>query len=361
MTPARLTTLVALLICPLGARAQQPVPVSAEPARTQDVPVYLRNIGAAQAYASVLVRARVDGTLDRVFFTEGQTVRAGDPLAQIDPRPYAATLAAAEAKMAGDQSQAANAKRDLGRYTSLANKDFASRQQVDTQQASVASQQSNIQADAAAVATARLNLEYAAIASPITGRTGLRLIDPGNLVHASDATGIVSVTQVQPISVVFTLPQQDLLAVQQAMARGAAPVAAFAEDGTTPLGEGTLLTIDNTVDPSTGTIRLKATFPNADNRLWPGLFLNARIQVDTLRGVVTVPSRAVQRGPDGLYVFIVKPDDMIERRPVAVRLDDSGIAVISNGLDAGTSVVTGGESRLQNGTRVAVQQPRPAG
>lgn len=353
--------LLAMAVTTSPAAAQPAVPVQVEAAQRADVPVYLRNIGAAQAYASVLVRARVDGTLDRVFFTEGQDVKAGQPLAQIDPRPYAAALAAAEAKKAADEAQVANAKRDLGRYANLASRDFASRQQVDTQSASVSSQQANVQGDEAAVATARLNLEYAAITSPIDGRAGLRLVDPGNLVHASDAQGIVVVTQVHPISVVFTLPQQTLPALQAAMARGAAPVAAFSEDGASQLGDGTLLTIDNQVDQTTGTIKLKATFPNTDNRLWPGQFLNARIQVDTLKGVVTVPSRAVQRGPDGLYVFLVKPDMTAVRQPVGVKQDDQGVSVVDQGLDAGAQVVTDGESRLQNGTKLAIQQPKAAG
>ena len=343
------------------ALAQPAVPVQAATAQRADVPVYFRNIGSAQAYASVLVRARVDGTLDRVFFTEGQDVKAGQPLAQLDPRPYAAALAAAEAKKASDQAQVVNAKRDLGRYANLASRDFASRQQVDTQSASVSSQQATVEGDEAAIATARLNLEYAAITSPIEGRTGLRLVDPGNLVHASDAQGIVLVTQVHPISVVFTLPQQTLPALQAAMARGTAPVAAFTQDDATKLGDGTLLTIDNEVDQTTGTIKLKATFPNPDSRLWPGQFLNARIQVDTLKGVVTVPSRAVQRGPDGLYVFLVKPDMTAAQQPVSVKQDDQGVAVIDKGLDAGQQVVVDGESRLQNGTKLAIQQPKAAG
>ncbi len=355
---------LAVLAGPGAALAQGAVPVSVAAAKTQDVPVYYRNIGSAQAYASVLVRARVDGTLDRVFFTEGQEVRAGDPLAQIDPRPYAASLAAAQAKQSADEAQLANNKRDLTRYNTLANRDFASRQQVDTQNASVASTSANVQGDAAAVASAKLNLDYAAITSPIDGRTGLRLVDPGNLIHASDATGIVVVTQIRPISVVFTLPQDTLQALHAAMTRGAAPVAAFAQDGTTELGTGTLLTIDNQVDQSTGTIKLKATFPNTDEKLWPGQFINARIQVDTLKGAVTIPSRAVQRGPDGLYVFLLKPDSTVVRQLVEMKQDDQGVAVISKGLDAGAQVVTDGESRLQDGTKVAVQQPnqqKPAG
>jgi len=333
------------------------VPVQAVAAKREDVPVTLRNIGSVQAFASVLVRARVDGTLDRVFFTEGQDVKAGAPLAQIDPRPYAAAFAQAQAKRAADAAQMGNAQRDLQRYTNLARSDFASRQQVDTQQAGVAQSQANIQGDEAAMATAKLNLDFASIASPIDGRTGLRLVDPGNLVHASDASGIVSVTQIHPIAVIFTLPQESLPQVQAAMARQRLPVAAFAQDDRTQLAEGTLLTIDNQIDQSTGTIKLKAVFPNADDKLWPGQFVNARLQVGTLAHALTVPSNAVQRGPNGLYVYLVGSDSAAKMQPVDVQQDDGKVAVVGKGLDDGATVVTAGQSRLQDGAKVSVRAP----
>ena len=333
------------------------VPVQAVAAKRQDVPVTLRDIGSVQAFASVLVRARVDGTLNKVFFTEGQEVKAGAPLAQIDPRPYAAAFAQAQAKRAADAAQLSNSQRDLQRYSSLARSDFASRQQVDTQQASVTQAQANIQGDEAAMATAQLNLDFASIASPIEGRTGLRLVDPGNLIHASDATGIVTVTQIHPIAVIFTLPQETLPQVQAAMAARKLPVIAFAQDDRTQLAEGTLLTIDNQIDQSTGTIRLKAIFPNTDDKLWPGQFINARLQVATLAHALTVPSNAIQRGPNGLYVYVVGADAAVKMQPVAVQQDDGKIAVIGDGLPDAAVVVTAGQSRLQDGAKVSVGDP----
>jgi multidrug efflux system membrane fusion protein len=349
-------TVVLSLLLALPAAAQIPagVPVEATVAKRQDVPVVLSNIGAVQAYYSVLVRARVDGTLDRVFFTEGQDVKSGDPIAEIDPRPYAAALAAAQAKKAADQAQLANARADLVRYSNLARTDFASRQQVDTQTALVAQYQAMIAGDDAAIETARLNLEFCHITSPIDGRTGLRLVDPGNLIHATDAQGIVIITQLHPIAMVFTLPQDDLPQIQAAMARGTAPVIASSPDDHTELGRGRLMTIDNQIDQGTGTIKLKAEFANADDRLWPGQFVNAHIQVDTLRDAVTVPSTALQRGPAGLYVYVVRPDQTVAMVPVQVRQDDGHLAVIAQGVDPGAEVVVNGQLRLQDGSRVSV-------
>jgi multidrug efflux system membrane fusion protein len=333
---------------------QAGVPVQAATAQRQDVPVLLRNIGAVQPYQSVLVRARVDGTLDKVLFREGQDVKVGDRLALIDPRPYHAALAQAQARKAADLAQLANAQRDLGRYTSLARSDFASRQQLDTQGATVAQSQATIAGDEAAIATAQLNVEFCNIVSPIDGRTGLRLVDAGNLVHANDTQGIVSITQIHPIAVTFTLPQETLPQVQAGMARGELPVLAYAQDDRTQLSTGHLLTIDNAVDQTTGTIRLKAEFANSDSRLWPGQFINVHMQVDMLNGAITVPSIAVQRGPGGLFAFVIKPDGSAAMQPVELRQDDGQTAVVSKGLDEGVQVVTNGQSRLQNGSKVAV-------
>jgi multidrug efflux system membrane fusion protein len=343
-----------------GSPAPQGVPVQVAAATRQDVPVLLRGIGSVQAFTSVLLRARVDGTLDKLFFTEGQDVKAGDPLAQIDPRPYAATYAAALAKRAQDQAALANAQRDLVRYSSLARSDFASRQQVDTQQSAVAQDQAAIQGDDAQIASAKLNLDFTTISSPITGRTGIRLVDPGNLVHATDATGIVTVTQIHPISIIFTLPQDELPQLQDGMAHGTLPVTVFASDDTTKLGEGTLLTIDNQIDQSTGTIKLKATSANPDNRLWPGEFVNAHIQVATLHQALVVPSVAVQNGPSGQYVYLVKPDHTVAQVPVVTGLDTGQIVVVQKGLDDGATVVTQGQSRLQAGSKVDVTPPPKA-
>ena len=330
------------------------VPVQATLATRQDVPVVLHNIGVVQAYQSVLVRARVDGSLDKVLFREGQEVKAGDPLALIDPRPYAASLAQAQARKAADEALLANARRDLARTTNLARSDFASRQQLDTQTAMVAQDQATIAGDDAAIATARLNVEFCTIAAPIAGRVGLRQVDAGNLIHAADAQGIVNITQIHPIAVVFTLPQETLPQVQAAMARGNLPVLAYAADDRAKLAEGRLLTIDNAIDQATGTIRLKAEFANADDRLWPGQFVNARLLADTLRGAVAVPSIAVQHGPAGLFVYVVKPDSTVAMQTVELRQDDGTTAVIASGLDEGAQVVTSGQSRLQAGARVTV-------
>jgi multidrug efflux system membrane fusion protein len=328
--------------------------VQAEAAQRQDVPVTLRNIGNVQSYQSVLVRARVDGTLDRVLFQEGQDVHAGDKLALIDPRPYAAALAQAQAKKAADEAMMANARLDLTRYSNLARSDFASRQQVDTQTAALAQDQANIAGDEAAIASAKLNLEFCTIVSPIDGRVGLRLVDAGNLIHAADATGIVTINQIHPIAVVFTLPQDSLAQVQAAMAHGAVTVTAYASDDRTKLADGRLLTFDNAIDTTTGTVKLKAEFANENDKLWPGQFVNVRVQTDMLHDAVTVPSVAVQRGPAGLYVYVIKPDSSVAMQPVTVQQDDGAIAVVARGLDAGAMVVTNGMSRLQEGTHVAV-------
>jgi multidrug efflux system membrane fusion protein len=330
--------------------------VQVAPAKPADIPVLLRNIGTVQPFQLVLVRARVDGTLQDIAFTEGQTVKAGDRLAQIDPRPYAAALAAARAKKAADEAQLANARLDLQRYQNLVRSDFASRQQVDTQLATVAQQTANLQGDDANIATALLNLEYTAITAPIDGVVGLRMVDVGNLIHANDATGIVSIAQVQPISVVFTLPQDTLPDVRAAMAGGKLPVYAYTADEKTRLGTGTLLTTDNTIDQTTGTYRLKATFPNEDMRLWPGQFVNVRLLVKTLKNALTIPSQAVQRGTNGLFVYRVKPDQTAAVQPIEVVQDDGTTAVVGKGLEDGAQVVFNGQSRLQNGARVAIVQ-----
>jgi multidrug efflux system membrane fusion protein len=347
---------------PLAARAQTPgnaIPVTTVAVARRDVPVILRNIGAVQAFQSVLVRARVDGTIDKVWFEEGQDVKPGDKLVQIDPRPYAATLAAQQAKKASDQAQLVNAQRDLARYTSLARSDFASHQQMDTQSAMVAQLTATIQGDDAAIATAQLNLDFTNIRSPIAGRTGLRMVDAGNLVHATDVTGLVTITQLHPIAMIFTLPQDNLPAIQAAMAKGKLPVMAYTSDDRTQLGVGELATIDNSIDQSTGTIKLKAVFQNPDSKLWPGQFVNARLQLQTLPNVQTVPSVAVQHGPNGLYSFVVKPDSTVAMAPIEVSQDDGQYAVVNKGLEDGAQVVIAGQSRLQAGTKVAATPAKP--
>ena len=342
--------------------AQQPrppsgpplVPVSIARATRQDVPIYLKGLGSVQAFNSVLVRARVDGTLTEFPVTEGQEVKQGDLIAVIDPRPYQAALDAAMAKKSQDDADFVNSKSDLARYTSLEQKSFASHQQVDTQQALVNHMTASIAGDNAAIEMAKLNLSYCFITSPIQGRIGLRQVDPGNLVHASDAAGIVTITQIHPISALFTVPQDSLPTISVAMEKGKLPVIAFAADDKTQLDQGALLTPDNAIDASTGTIKLKATFPNPHNTLWPGQFINARLQLGTQPNALTVPSVAVQHGPVGLYVYVVGPDQSVARQPVEVGSDDGALSVIAKGLTEGQQVVTEGQSRLQVGTKVAV-------
>ena len=334
------------------------IPITTTHARKMDFPVYLRGLGQVQASASVLVGARVDGALMEVTVTEGQTVKQGDLIAVIDPRPFKAALDQAEAKKAQDQAMLANAKLDQARYTSLARQDYASRQQVDTQQATVSQFTAAIAGDDAAIEAAKLNLGFCYITSPIPGRVGLRLIDPGNMIRAADGTGIISINRLQPITATFTLPQDTLPRIQAAMADGKLPVLAFSSDDRTLLGQGSLLTPDNAIDPATGTIKLKAIFPNPNNALWPGQFVNSHMLVKTLVNAVTVPTVAIQHGPSGLYVYAIKPDQTVARLPVEVSNQDGGVSVIAKGLDADAVVVTDGQSRLQTGLRVAATEMR---
>ncbi|HEX4261094.1 MAG TPA: efflux RND transporter periplasmic adaptor subunit [Acetobacteraceae bacterium] len=332
------------------------IPVQVAKAAVADVPVMLANIGAVQADHSVVVRARVDGTLEQVLFHEGQDVAKGQLLAVIDPRPYAAVLAQAAAKQASDQAMLASAKKDLTRFSNLARDKFGTVQSVDQQTGTVGQLTATIEGDAATMAAARLNLEFTEIRAPLAGRVGFRQVDAGNLIHATDAQGIVTINQIHPIAVMFSLPQDDLPVVQAAMQAAAGgpslPVRATTSDGKILLGQGRLLTIDNTVDATTGNFKLKATFANAHDKLWPGEFVHAQMQVGLLKGAVTVPSAAVQRGPDGLYVYVVGSDQRASRRTVKVRQDNGREAVIANGIAAGESVVVNGQSRLQQGSLV---------
>ena len=294
------------------------VPVSVTTARRRDVPIYLTGLGTVQAFNTVTVKTRVDGELVKVAFTEGQDVKASDLLAQIDPRPFQAAYDQAVAKKVQDEANLANAKLDLQRFSDLATRNFAPKQQVDTQRAMVAQLEAQIQGDQAAIDNAKTQLDYTTITSPLTGRTGIRLVDQGNIVHATDATGLVIVTQLQPISVVFTLPESELTAVQSALKAGPVRIFAMSRDDNRQLAEGTLAVLDNQISQTTGTMRLKGTFPNQDRALWPGEFLNVRLLAHTEPNVVTVPSGALQRGPDGYYTYIVKSDSTVEARPLKV-------------------------------------------
>jgi multidrug efflux system membrane fusion protein len=331
-----------------------PTPVEVAAASDADVPVYLEGLGTVQAFNTVTVKTRVDGQIQKVSFVEGQHVKAGDLLVQIDPRPYQASYDQVVAKKAQDEAQLANAKLDLDRYTALLKASAAPRQQADTQRALVTQLEATLRVDQGAIDAAKVQLDYTAIASPIDGVTGIRLVDQGNIVHATDTNGIVVVTQLQPISVVFSLPEDNLQSVSQAMAQGPVAVAALSRDGKTELDRGTLLLIDNMIDQTTGTIRLKATFPNPHNALWPGQFLNIRLLLQTEHNVLTVPSAAVGRGPDGLFTYVVKPDSTVEMRTVTVGQDTGAIAVIASGLAPGDRVVTAGQYRVQPGALVQI-------
>ncbi|MBS7809364.1 efflux RND transporter periplasmic adaptor subunit [Roseococcus sp. XZZS9] len=332
------------------------VPVTVAPAALRDLPVMLDALGTVQALNTITVRSQVDGILVEVAFTEGQEVRRGDVLARIDQRTYAAALAQAEAKLAQDQAVLANSRLDLQRYVDLSRSNGASRQQLDTQRALVAQNEAQLQADQAAIDTARTQLDFTTIRSPVDGRVGLRQVDQGNLVRSGDATGLVVVTQVDPISVLFTLPQQDLPRIVTAMREGPVQVLVVAADGSTR-ATGTLLTPDNQVDQTTGTIKLKATFPNPNRDLWPGAFVNVRMLVATIRQATTIPLVAVQRGPDGPYAFVLKADNTVEQRPIATGFINATDAVVTRGIQPDERVVTSGALRLNAGAEVQVIEP----
>jgi membrane fusion protein, multidrug efflux system len=330
------------------------IAVTAAAAQRQDLPALLAGIGSVHALNSVTVKVRVDGHLDDVMFTEGQDVAEGDLLAQIDPRPFQALLAQARAAKARDEAQLANARLDLQRSTTLVTRDFVSRQTVDTQRAQVLQLEAAVQADEAAIDNATVQLGYTTIRSPIAGRTGIRLVDRGNIVHATDTNGLVIIAQVRPISVVFALSQDVLGDVVRQMAHGPLKVLAYNRDNTTALGEGDLLLIDNQVDAATGTIRLKAKFDNSNGALWPGQFVNARLLLEVRRDVLTVPAQAVQRGPSGPFVYLIKADQSVEQRPVKTGDIHEGVTVIEAGLAEGDRVVLDGQYKLRAGSRVQV-------
>jgi multidrug efflux system membrane fusion protein len=338
----------------------QPVPVTSAQMVARDVPLSLTGIGTVQAYNTVTIRARVDGELIDVAFHEGSDVKKGEVLARIDPRPYQAALDNALATLAKDQAALANAKRDLARYQDTAGKGFSSRQQLDTQTMMVQSTEAQIQADQATIENARVQLGYTTITSPLDGVTGIRLIDQGNIIHAGDAGGLVVVTQLQPISVIFTLPQSELPQIAAARAKGVLTTIALDGDGLTELDQGTLALVDNQIDPATGTIKLKANFPNERRSLWPGQFVNVRLQVGTVHGGLTVSSRVIQRGPKGFFVFVIKPDNTVELRPVETGPDDRGQVLVTKGLSAGERVVVDGQLRLQPGTPVQATEDKTA-
>ena len=348
-----------------GLRGDAPVPVLAAVARKSDVPVYFDGVGSSRALNTVTVRAQVDGKLMSVNFKEGQDVDHDFVLAEIDATIYQAQYDQAVAKKAMDEAQLANARLDLERYARLMQTNSATRQQHDTQRALVAQLEAQVQADQGAIENSKAILSYTRIIAPLAGRTGIRQVDAGNIVHAADTTGIVVITQVRPIAVIFTLPQQRLAQVNKAFARGPLSVQALGDDNRTVLDRGILAVIDNQVDQTTGTVKLKAEFPNADLQIWPGQFVNVKLLVDTLEQVIVVPSAAVQRGPNGTFVYIANDDNTVWVHPVTVAQQDDIQAVIAAGIDDGERVVTTGFSQLNDGAKIAIgtqeDLQRPAG
>src|SRR5215469_4214051 len=341
--PASVLAALAAALIGMGGSsiAQQPsaqgapsaVPVSVGKVIRQDVPLWLRELGTVQAFYSVLLRPKVDGTLLQVPVAEGQEVKQGDLLAVIDPKPYQAVLDAATAKKLQDQADLANAKRDLERYNSLAKQDFASHQQVDTQASLVNHIIAVLAADDAQIEAAQLNVAYSYVTAPFPGRVGLRTVDPGNFVRTAEATSLMPLSQIRPIAVTFTVPQDALPAVQDALRGGKPEVVAYSSDDKTELDRGTLLTVDNAIDSATGTIKLKATFPNEASHLWPGQFVNTRLLLGAAKDVLTVPSQAVLHGQDRLYAYVLNPNQTVSVRTVEIKSDDGTLAVVSGGLE----------------------------
>jgi multidrug efflux system membrane fusion protein len=336
------------------------IPVIATDAQIERVSDYLVGLGSVQAFNRVTVHVRVDGELQEINFTEGQNIREGDILAKIDPRLFQATLDQAKAKKAQNQAQLISAQKDLLRAKTLIEKNFQTQQVVDQTQARVDQFIAAVEADQAAIENAETQLSYTTIVAPLSGRLGIRLIDRGNIVHAGDPGGLVVITQVQPIAVIFSLPQDYLQDIMVAMKSGSLKVLAFSRDNITMLGEGMLLLIDNQIDPLTGTLRLKASFPNQDDALWPGQFINARLELAVRSNAVAVPAQVIQRGPNALYVYVVKADQSVERRPIKVGPVRDGTAVIESGLSPGDRVVVDGQFKLRPGAKVAVTM-MPAG
>jgi multidrug efflux system membrane fusion protein len=350
-----------------SAEAQSPppsspgIPVTAGVVATADVPVFLNAIGTVQAFNMVTIKSRVDGQIVKIAFAEGQDVKAGDPLIQIDPRPFQAALDLALANQEKDQANLANAQRNLARDAALLKSNLAvSQQQYENDRATVATNQALVDGDKASVENARLNLGFADIRAPIDGRLGIRMVDVGNMVRATDSTGLVTISQLKPIFVSFTVPQDNLHKIHEKQAGGDLTVHAYGSDNKTALAEGKLTVIDNAIDQPTGTIRLKATFANANERLWPGEFVNVRLILSVRKGAPTVPAQTVQDGPTGQYAYVIKEDSTVERRPVEVAAVQDGIAVIGKGLSVGDRVVVEGQYRLTNGVRVKVEA-KPAG
>jgi membrane fusion protein, multidrug efflux system len=345
---------------PPEAAAVPTVPVVAQTVASGDVPIYLSGIGFVQAYNTVVVRSQIQGQLTQIAFTEGQTVHPGDLLAQIDPRPYQAQLDQATANRDRDQAQLANAQANLQRYVPLLAKGFATPQLVDTQKAQVDQLAAAVKSDEAIIESAQVQLGYTRITAPINGVTGIRQLDNGNIIHPTDPNGLVVVTQLQPISVIFTLPEGYLPQIQQQMAKGKLTVLAYSQDDKIKLDDGTLELVDNQIIQTSGSVRLKANFPNTAHRLWPGELVNMRLLLQTRPDGLTVAAPVVQRGPQGTYAYVIKPDNTVESRAVTVAQITNGQALIDSGLKPGEQVVVDGQSKLQPGSHVIVLHGKAA-
>jgi multidrug efflux system membrane fusion protein len=345
---------------PARASAPPAVPVTTAVAARRDLPIYLTGLGAVQASFTVGIRSQVDGKLEAVLFTEGQHVKKGDVLAKIDPRLYVAALDQAKAKKLQDEATLSSAQKDLVRARALVDKNFQTQQVLDQQTAKVDQLTASISADEAMIETAQANLDYTSVVAPSDGRMGVRNIDPGNIVHASDPAAIATLTLTRPAAVLFTLSSRALNEVREAMAHGPVEVTAFSQDNTRALSKGTLLLIDNFVDQASATMRLKAMFANADEALWPGDFVNARVLVDVRKDVLAIPSPAIQRGPDGVFAWVVTPEGVVEPRPVKVGPTTGDQTIVTSGLAEGERVVVNGQYKLRAGSRVTAEdQPLP--
>jgi membrane fusion protein, multidrug efflux system len=333
------------------------IPVTSFEVKKSDFPVYAYGLGVVSPFKTVTVKSRVDGQITKVFFKQGQMVKEGDPLLEIDQRPYTAALEQAVAKKAQDEANLKNDRLNLQRYQTLAKEQFETAQNLDTQQALVDQMIAQVKGDQAAIDNAQTNLGYTSIKAPISGRTGFRLVDPGNIVHAADTTGIVTIAQLQPIAVQFTEPEEQLQSIARAYESGEVPVDALTSDGTRTLSHGRLAIMDNSVSQATGTISLKARFDNKDNALWPGLSVNTRMLIDTRKQVIVVPQNGVQHGPSGLFAYVIGADGKVSVRPIKVSESGDANAVVAEGLSAGEKIVVAGQSRLFDGALVDDNPP----
>jgi membrane fusion protein, multidrug efflux system len=341
--------------------ANRAIPVAASPVVARDVPIFLSGLGSVTAFNTVTVKSRVDGQLVRVNFKEGQEVKQGEVLAQIDPRSYQATLDQARANLAKDQASLTDAQTNLVRYTALMAEGVIAQQQLDTQRSLVGQLQGALGADRAQIENAALQVSYTRIIAPISGRIGLRLVDVGNMVHASDPNGLFVITEIQPIAVIFTLPEDDIPTVMAHMKTGPLTVDAYTRDDKTKIASGKLVTVNNEIDPTTGTDKFKAVFDNVDRALWPNQFVNIRLLLDVKKNALTIPAAAPQRGSQGTFVYVVKADKTVEARPIQVGVTEGSYVSVDQGLAAGELVVTDGQDKLQPGGKVTVQQDNAPG